>query len=460
MGFKEATTNIDGRFVMEVDLIDALTLEISSRGYQTRSVTIYDTTVLSISLEHIFAQGFRHLNYQPTIKGPILQSDRNVDKIQGEELFAIANGQMLGGLTNYASVFGYHSGLNNQTIGMRGFSLPSHDRILTTVNGIDARSPGFASSLGGFTGPSELDMESVELHYRPKFAGLWRRGVSRGTGNKNERPLELPRFGSPRLWGFQQCVDAQLRFAQPFGTSKKWAVSASAQFQRIDDQGGLTRYNEEFLNPYDVDSILQNPGNSFTADERVLLNSFQNWLNYSGQGSEPGMLFPSHTGFNESEVFEPEGRKLKLAASLHFKPTIKTAISYSFRMANGSLVYTNDQRYALHNMTWHQHDLTAKADNWNITAYGVFESTGNSYSIRRNAEMILGAGSEEFTRRFLVNYADSLRIWSGNFNRSVSDSVVSNARDSAVIAARSGWWAPGTAAFDSIVERSVKESVD
>lgn len=447
----DAFTNIDGRFMIELDLSEAVTLKLTAKGYQSRSVTIYDTTLLSISLEHIFAQGYRNLTHHESINGPILNSDRNVDKIQGEELFSIANGQMIYGLGNYAGIFSYLTGLNNQTVGMRGFTQSSHDRLLTSVNGIDSRLPGFGSTLGGFSGPSEIDIESVELITGPSSAvfgdAAYQGSISILTKDPwNHSGLEARIYG-----GSESALDAQLRFAQPFGKDRKWAFNASAQFQRMDDRAASNQYGRH-SSSFNLDSTLQDLGSQFNSDQLDLLGRFKTWLNDQGQGADPGQVFPAHKGFDESEVFEPEGRKLKLGGSLHFKPRKSVELKYAFRFATGSMVHTNDQRFALNNINWHEHSVNAKGENWRITAYTAFESTGNSYSIRRNAELINEAGSREFANRFLVNYADTLRQLSGNFSTALSDSIISMARDSALEHARSAWYVSGTTSFDSIAE--------
>lgn len=447
----EAFTNVDGRFIINADLTEALVLDITAKGYQSRSVTIYDTTVITVRLEHIFAQGYRNLSHHEAIKGSILNSDRNVDKIQGAELFAIANGQMLGGISNYASVYGYHSGLNNQVLGIREFTTAGADRYLTTVNGIDARLAGFGSVLGGFSAPADIDIASIEL-----IAGcatsVFGEGAYQGSMSiQTKDPWNFSGLEARVYGGSSSALDAQMRFAQPFGKSRNWAVSASAQFQRIDDQAGVNEYGQH-LSSVNLDSTIENPGNRFNSDQQALLSEFSHWLNNSGQGADPGILFPAHKGFTESEVFENEGRKLKLAAALHFKPSKNTEIKYAFRMSNGSMVYTNEQRYALHNLTWHEHNITAKGSNWNISAYGSFESTGNSYSIARNADLINEHGSQVFADRFLLDYADSLKVWSGNFGSGVHDSLQDRARSTALENARAEWLAPGTATFDSIAE--------
>ena len=450
----EAFTNVDGRFVFEADLSEALSMEITAKGFQRRTITIYDTVRVSIELERIFSQGYRHLESDGLNESDILNSDRAVDRIQGSELHQIPNGQLSYGINNYPGVQSFASGLNNSSFGIRGFTSTSHDKLLTLVDGTDARLPGFGSSLGGFSLPAEIDIAAIEIIQGPSTArfgaGAYQGLLSVITKDPwNDQGIEARLYG-----GSGSSFDGQLRFAQAFGKGRKWAFSFSGQFQRMDDRAGVSRNinyygrHQSFTN---LDSLL-NSTEDFSAEERAKLAQLSNWISTTQPNAAPGNLFPSHPGFEESEVFEPEARKLKLGGSLHFKPSKQVELEYAFRISNGSMVHTQEQRLALHNMLWHQHELKASGKNWKVNLSTGFETLGNSYSISRNAELINAAGAESYSRQVLTNYADSLSLWSNGFTQQVTDSLISAAKDSALRTARSSWYAPGTNAFDSIAE--------
>lgn len=396
------TTDVNGNFNLRVNQDPPLTLIFSMVGYATREVEVTSTNAsgLNVNLEEQSILGQEIVISASRMEESILQSPVTVEKMDILAIRETSSDSYYKAIANLKGVDVTSSSINFQIINARGFNSTGNTRFVQLTDGMDTQAPALNFPIGNLNGPSELDVESLELIpgaasalYGPNaFNGILLvnsknpfdyQGLSafykQGFNHFNGRPGEPT---SP-----QPMFEGAIRYAHAF--NNKFAFRISGSFMEATDWHGTDRTD---LNRNAQGDLPFNPGENLVhvfGDEvsnniGLLRNvaAIQNQANQLGLGgyiaSIPDQVV-SRTGYDEQYLVDYGAKNYKFNGALHYRINDRSELSYTINYGAGTSVYTGAQRYSLNNFSIVQHKLELKGDNYFVRTYTTRENSGDSY---------------------------------------------------------------------------------
>ncbi len=132
------TTDVDGKFSIELDLTEPQTLVVSYLGYQDFELAVDKTsTNLTVEMETVNMIGQEVVVSGSRVSETILESSATIQKMNTREISEIASGDFYTGLSTLQGVDVTTSSLGFQVINMRGFNTTAPVRIVQFVDGMD-----------------------------------------------------------------------------------------------------------------------------------------------------------------------------------------------------------------------------------------------------------------------------------------------------------------------------------
>jgi outer membrane receptor protein involved in Fe transport len=156
-------TNSNGDFSISVPKLP-VTLVFTSVGYDTYEVTVSNT---SSKIEVDFKPGTT-LGQEVVVaatRAPtrILESPVTVERMSPSVLRNLAAPNYYDAIANLKGVDMHTASLTFKTVTTRGFVASGNLRLNQLIDGMDNQAPGLNFSVGNVIGPTELDVENVEL---------------------------------------------------------------------------------------------------------------------------------------------------------------------------------------------------------------------------------------------------------------------------------------------------------
>ncbi|MFM7327691.1 MAG: carboxypeptidase-like regulatory domain-containing protein, partial [Bacteroidota bacterium] len=159
-------TDGDGNFNLKVGDNPPFILSVSYVTHKTTEVEIKDknTTNLDIKLEEASTSLFEvtvtgaSLTDESIVKSPV-----SIEKMNSLMVQSTASDNYYKGLINLKGVDMTTSSINFQIINARGFGSTGNTRFVQLTDGMDTQAPALNFPIGNLNGPSELDVESVEM---------------------------------------------------------------------------------------------------------------------------------------------------------------------------------------------------------------------------------------------------------------------------------------------------------
>ncbi|HSI77580.1 MAG TPA: TonB-dependent receptor [Lunatimonas sp.] len=467
-------TDMNGEFNLRVNQDPPLTLVFSMVGFasQEQIVTESNATGISIQLEEQMFLGQEVVVSASRVEESILQSPVSIEKMDILAVRETASDTYYKAIANLKGVDVTTSSVNFQILNARGFNSTGNTRFVQLTDGMDTQAPALNFPIGNLNGPSELDVESLELIpgassalYGPNaFNGILLvnskspfdyQGVSafykQGFNHFGGRPGE-PQSPQPMYEG-------AIRYAHAF--NNKVAFKINASFMEAEDWYGTDRTD---LNSNAQGTLPFNPGENLVhvfGDEvsnniGLLRNvgAIQAQANALGIGGYIGSIpdqIVSRTGYDERNLVDYGAKNYKLNGALHYRITDRAELSYTLNYGSGTSVYTGAQRYSLNNFNITQHKLELRGDNFFLRAYTTRENSGDSYIADLTGVNINDAwkGNAQWFGEYTLNYMGALalqQVAPGSMGSIQQQSVAHQfARSQADI----GRYEPGTAAFDA-----------
>ena len=158
-------TDADGKFNLQVSDPPPFTLVFSFIGFESQEleITQAETSGLSISLAETTLLGQEVVVSASRVEESIMESPVTIEKM---DLLAVQNtsaDNYYKGIANLKGVDVATSSINFQIINTRGFASTGNTRFVQLTDGMDTQAPALNFPIGNLNGPSELDVESVEL---------------------------------------------------------------------------------------------------------------------------------------------------------------------------------------------------------------------------------------------------------------------------------------------------------
>ncbi|SFS35841.1 TonB-dependent receptor [Mucilaginibacter polytrichastri] len=459
------TSNKDGKFSLTTNIKFPYTLVFTYVGFQPQEFEIKNTnnqlnvqlTTQNILANEVVVTASRR--EEKLLKSPVA-----IEKLTINALKQSPGPGFYDALENVKGVQMTTTSITLKVPNTRGFNSPNNFRFMQLADGVDMQSATLGVPLGNAIGPTELDIASIEIT-PGAAAALYGTNAINGLSNLfTKDPFKyqglsiyhrtgLNHVGNDPLGASLMTEDA-FRYAKAF--NDKFAFKVNFSYMQGKDWQSDTRKD-------------QNPGNLATANpaypELTGKNNaaYDGWNKYGDDalaGSNTvsikgitvnGVARPNltvaRTGYNEVDLVNPQVHNLKADATLAYKLTPTTLLSYTYRYGNLDGVFQRGNKIALNGASVQNHKVELKAKTFLIRAYESIENTGKSYNVKPLADNLdLNHASNSV---WGTTYKNALTAY-GNANGGLTSANFAAANNAARAAADAGRVEPGTAAFDQL----------
>jgi iron complex outermembrane recepter protein len=402
----------------------------------------------------------------------LLQSPVSIEKLDIRALKETPAASFYDALGNVKGVQLTTSSITFKVPNTRGFNIPNNFRFMQLVDGIDMQSATLGVPLGNAIGPTELDIQSIEITPGAASA-LYGMNAINGMSNlvtKNPFTSEglsiFHRTGINHVDGKDHSpailTETAIRYAKSF--NNKFAFKINASYLQGVDWISDTRLD-------------QNPNYKVTANPAYpALNGannivFDGWNKYgddalagSNTVSVAGLtidgvpnrtLTVARTGYWEKDLVNPRVDNLKFDAALHYKFTPSTQLTYSYRVGEMDGVFQRGNKIKLDNVVIQNHQLELKGAHFTVRAYVSHENSGDSYNVKPladNLDLYTGGSASAWNTKYknaLISYASS---HDGNLTSANLAAATEYARQQADF----GRAEPGTQRFNTVKDSIIK----
>jgi outer membrane receptor protein involved in Fe transport len=395
-GTNEGTfTDNSGYFSISTKKPYPLVLEITGVGFQQYEQQVTKSEDIKVTLQAETA--LMDAVVMAPIRAPIrsLQSPVTIENLSLKMIEATPSLSAHDGLANLKGVDVTTSSLTFKTPSTRGFNYSGSARVNQLVDGMDNQAPGMNFFVGNLVGPTELDIESIELLPGASSA-LYGAGGMNGTILINSKnPFKYQGLSIQVKEGLMNVDKEQrgkanlynewsLRYAKALGNrvalkvgaqylkATDWLANDSLNYSRAGDLGKVIPGTRSSDPNYDGVNVY---GDETTTDIKPLIpEPFRTILPL------PATINVSRTGYAEKDIVDPEVKNLKLSGALHYKLTSNLEASLAAYWAKGTSVYTGSDRYSLKNVKIGQYKIELKSSNWFLRGYTTQEDAGDSYA--------------------------------------------------------------------------------
>lgn len=412
-------SNAEGKFYLSVNDAPPFTLQASFIGYKTQEFPITNETTLDIKMEETTLLGQEVVVSASRVEEKIMESPVSIEKMDILAVQNTAADNYYKGIANLKGVDVTSSSINFQIINTRGFGSTGNTRFVQLTDGMDTQAPALNFPIGNLNGPSELDVESVELIPGASSA-LYGPNAFNGmllVNSKNAFEYQglsayfkqgVNHVGSNADAPTSPMYDGAIRYAKAF--NNKFAFKVNFAYMQANDWHGTNSTDRNIgLTPKGFGF---NPGSDrlhYMGDEAsinlAIFPLSSNWrlfadnqggsgptaynnifdpalhttaLTYANAGDLPSVV-ASVTPYQEKYLISYDARNIKASTGLYYRINDKLELSYLFNGGWGTSIYTGAQRYSLKNFGIQQHRLQLRGDNFYVRAYTTMENSGDSY---------------------------------------------------------------------------------
>ncbi|MDR3716688.1 MAG: TonB-dependent receptor [Puia sp.] len=443
--------NADGSFQLKTGQKLPITLIVTSIGYKTQEFTVSENSNanLAISLNSQSVLVDQVVVTASRVSESILRSPVTIEKLDLRAIKESPAPTFYDALENVKGVQMTTLSMGYKVPNTRGFSGTTNSRFLQMVDGVDNISPGIGAPVANAVGPTELDIESVEL-IPGAASAIYGLNAINGIANlKTKSPFQYEGLSLYQKVGVNHVNDkdhdpalyseSAIRFAKVIGKNFAFKLNAAHsegtdwiannKHDQYFDVGNTT--NKALANDNPAADLINRYGDEYNSDLKTL----------TLQGKKYDV---SRTGYFEKDLTDYAVKNTKFDAALQYKLAPSTLLSYDYRIGVATNNYQRGNRIRLDGETIQQHVLDLKAEDFSVKAYYTHENTGtNSFNFRplgENIDMAFKKSPQwwsDYTAAFNTAYNSN----GGNIEAS---------HDAARASADKGRYQPGTAAFDSV----------
>lgn len=342
----------------------------------------------------------------------------------------------------------------------RGFNIPNNFRFMQLVDGVDMQAATLGVPLGNAIGPTELDISSIEITPGAASA-LYGMNAINGMANLlTKSPFTYQGLSVYQRTGVNHVdgidvgpsilTETALRYAKAFGN--KWAFKVNGSYMHGTDWISNTwkDQNPNYLNSANPGFPQLNGANNVAYDgwnkygDDALAGS--NVVSISGltiNGKPNQTLRVARTGYYEKDLVSPSVKNLKFDASLHFRPSEKTEISYTYRIGDMDGTFQRGNKIRLQDVIVQNHSLDIKGKNFKILSYVSLENSGKSYNVKPladNLDLASGGSNTAWAAKYKAALVAQLN----------NGADLASATQAARAVADAGRVLPGTQAFNDL----------
>ena len=389
-------TNNEGVFQLRTRTKLPFTLIFSSIGFQAQEVEVRQLgSDIQVALVTQTVIGNEVVITASRVPEKILQSPVAIEKLDIRAIKEAPAPSFYDALGNIKGVQMITSSLTFKVPNTRGFNIPNNFRFMQLVDGVDMQAATLGVPLGNAIGPTELDINSVEITPGAASA-LYGMNAINGMANLlTKNPFTSPGLsiyvktgvnhvdGIDREPGLLQ--EYAVRYAKSF--KNKFAFKINAGYMKGTDWVSDTKTDQ---NPNSLNTA--NPSYpELNGENNPAYDSWNkygdennnavtiNGINYNG----PNKTFiVRRTGYWEKDLVNPKVDNVKFDAALHYRLSENAEISYDYRIGKMDGVFQRGNKIQLDNVVVQNHKLEIKGTNYFIRSYMSIENTGDSYNLK------------------------------------------------------------------------------
>lgn len=379
------------------------------------------------------------------IEEGIAKAPVSIEKVTLSAIQRSAAPTFFDGLENVKGIQMITPSMGFKVINMRGFANTTNVRFVQLVDGMDNQAPHIGAPIANSLGPSDLDIESVEIvpgvgsalygmNAINGLANFITRDPFKSTGLSIQQKTGVNRIGTEG--GAQPFSETSLRWAQV--VHNRFAYKINGTFLTgndwvANDMNDLNPNANSTTGLKGADNPGMDPVNSYGNE-----SPNQKTLSLGGKN-----YVVARTGYAEKDVVDYGIRNIKSDASLNylFRPDIR--LTYLYKYANVNTVYQRANRFRLDDYQLQQHGLVFQSKSLVLRTYLTLENTGKSYNARSMAENI--DNSFKPTSQWFSDYSKNYQ------NAIAAGSSVSDAHHLARQQSDAGRPVPGTEGFNDLI---------
>lgn len=465
-------TDGGGNFVLRTKSRLPFTVIFSSVGYQPQELEIRSLgSNLQVALSTQTVLGNEVVVTASRLPENILKSPVAIEKLDIRTIRESPSPGFYDALENVRGVQMTTSSITFKVPNTRGFNIPNNFRFLQLVDGIDMQAATLGVPLGNAIGPTELDIQSVEITPGAASA-LYGMNAINGMANLLTRSPFLhqglsiyQKTAVNHVDGIDHdpsiLTETAIRYAQAF--NNKFAFKLNFDYLQGTDWISNTRLDQNTNN-------LKSANPSYPVLSGANNAAFDGWNKYGDDalagsnvvsiggltvdGQSNRTLRVARTGYWENELVSPNVKNIKFDAALHYRVSEKAELSYTYRVGTMDGVFQRGNKIKLDGVTVQNHALQLKGNRFTLLTYVSIENTGNSYNVKPladNLDLYTGGASDTKTpTSWGTKYKKALNDFASNNGGLTSDNLAA-ATQYARQQADAGRALPGTPRFDSLV---------
>ena len=435
----------NGHFKLNTNKQFPIVLVVSSIGFTSQEVSVASSgTAIDIVVIPESILGAEVVISASRVAERLLESPVSVERVNATSIRNSPASSYYDVIGNLKGVDITTSSLTFKTPSTRGFNGSGNVRFNQIVDGMDNQAPGLNFSLGNVLGPTELDVDNMELLSGASSALYGPGGMNGTLVITSKDPFKYQGLSAQVKEGVMQIgnsvrnpspyTDISLRWAQKVGD--RFAYKISAQYLEAkdwvaDDQRNYDLPNQKYkatggtrltdpayngVNSYGDEYISQIP-DMLTLSNLILggatLQFVQQYEAATGMpptqpqinqflatnpGTKPfyvgvttGVIknqYVTRSGYREADIIDPTTRNIKLSGAVYYKINDKITASAMAYWGTGNTVYTGSDRYSLKNLKVGQYKLELKSTNWFLRGYTTQENAGDAFNATVNTELL------------------------------------------------------------------------
>lgn len=458
-------TNSTGNFTLRTRVKLPFTLVFSSVGFQQQEFEVKSlNSKLQIELVTQTVIGNEVVVTASRVQESLLKSPVAIEKLDIRAIRQSPAASFYDALENLKGVQLTTSSLTFKIPNTRGFNIPNNFRFVQLNDGVDVQAATLGVPLGNSIGPSELDIESVEVTPGAASA-LYGMNAINGLANLlTKSPFKYQGLSVYQKTGVNHVgesgrnatvlTETAVRYAKAF--KDKFAFKINFSYLRGTDWQSDNKTDQ---NPNNLNTAnpkypeLNGPENNpaYDAWNKYADDAGSNAVSVSGvnyNGNANNTFLVRRTGYWEKDLVNPIVTNLKADAALHYRFSKNAELSYSYRYGQMDGIFQRGNKIQLDNLRVQNHKLELKGDDYLIRTYVSIENTGNSYNLKPLADNL------DLTH--LSNAA-----WRDKFKAALQSAInngvdLASAMRQARVAADAGRAEPGTPEFDALKNTIIK----
>lgn len=430
-------TDVDGNFSLSTNQSLPLTLRVTLIGFASKDVLVDKAEALEISLQEETEVLSEVTVTSNRVEESITKSPVSVEKMNARKIFASSSFDSYGALQGIKGVDLLAQSLTFRSVNMRGFGANNNNRFVQLTDGMDNRSPGLGFGFGNVAGPSDLDIESIEL-IPGAASALYGPDALQGLMlTKTKSPFDYQGVSAQVTTGINNVgkadgskiySDVALRYAKQLG--KRFAFKVNFQsingtdFIADDYSDRSTRARPGFFAIDNANKKVSigfvpnnNPGSNLEYDG---LNIYGDDINNGGVsgafaagGTTPAALVGkriTRTGYNEVDLTGDNGRIFSNRAnvSAHYRLGEKVELNASWFYGTGNFIRTAGFREYFPEYKRQQAKIELRGDEFFVRGYSTTQEAegynlGNLAVRMLNQWKPMAAWGTDFANAFGTN---------------------------------------------------------